>query len=350
MSKSWQTVKRLGSDLRRRLEQLPAKTRRWARQKFQRDLFPPVSFDRPLVANYCLIAACQMSCEFCEIWVRDNYQEPPPTDLHAHLPALAELAKRGVIWLNLSLGEPLLYPFLPEFLEAAREQGFRIALTTNGLLLPDLLTRLKSLIDRLSIKVFAPEEKDNDRICGQEGAWQQALDATGLAQKVGLRTAWKYPLNRSSLNALPDMINLAKQKRTRLELWFWPNRPPLGGFDLESLAYIRRCLPFPYVRVNNAQLAWLKQARPGRAAPPSLCRDQAAALTVGPDAKFIQPCFYQPRERSAPGQTAKSVQPDPQICAVCQAEEYVVPSIWQRRDRYLVRQAHSFLIDGVKGD
>lgn len=350
MKKFWQSIKRL-----------PARLRRGFHQKYQRDGFPPLALTRPLLADYSLIAACQMSCEFCDIWVRENYLQPPPVEFHQHLPALGKLASAGVIWLNLTFGEPLLYPFLPEFLAAAREQSFQIALTSNGLLLPDLLPRIKGQVDRLFLKIFAPEAKDHDRICGLKDSWDQVIAATVLAKKAGLPVAWKFPLNRSSLAYLPDMINLAKQKKIRLHLWFWPNKPPWGGFDQESLAYIRRCLPFPYVRLNNAQLSWFKKNQPGRPNRSGLCRAQAAALTVGPDGRFILPCFYQALTRVGPeavtinqGQirfvAPEPVKPDPEICAVCQAEEYVVPSIWQRRDLYFLKQIHSSLLDRVKGD
>lgn len=61
------------------------------------------------------------------------------------------------------MGEPLLHPMLSDFLEAAGELGFRVILTTNGVLLPkvmDILLAAPSL-HKVNISLHSHEANDN---------------------------------------------------------------------------------------------------------------------------------------------------------------------------------------------
>ena len=56
------------------------------------------------------------------------------------------------------MGEPTLHPLLPKFIEAAREKGFRPAITTNGSLLAEKGSAiLNALPYKISISLHAPE-------------------------------------------------------------------------------------------------------------------------------------------------------------------------------------------------
>ena len=76
--------------------------------------------------------ACNMSCSFCH-----------GTGRHKKQMSLGEFARiagnlRGMteyLYLHV-LGDPLTHPLLPIFIEYASKCGFKVALTTNGTLLP----------------------------------------------------------------------------------------------------------------------------------------------------------------------------------------------------------------------
>ena len=81
-----------------------------------------------------IINTCNMHCSFCH-----------GTSREARMMSLGEFARvvgnlRGVteyLYLHV-LGEPLTHPMLPTFIEYATKSGFKVAITTNGTLLPHL--------------------------------------------------------------------------------------------------------------------------------------------------------------------------------------------------------------------
>ena len=101
---------------------------------------------------------CNLSCAFC-----------PGTKRQKHIMAVEEFSSlmpklrpyTDYLYFHL-MGEPLLHPFLPEFLEIAGEWGFKVILTTNGTLLQkqqDVLLSSPAL-HKVNISLHAFEAND----------------------------------------------------------------------------------------------------------------------------------------------------------------------------------------------
>ena len=74
---------------------------------------------------------CNMHCSFCHGHSREPRQMTEGE--YAHI--LQQLqGKTGYIYHHL-MGEPLIHPLLPKFIQMARQAGFKPMITTNGTLL-----------------------------------------------------------------------------------------------------------------------------------------------------------------------------------------------------------------------
>ena len=97
---------------------------------------------------------CNLACSFCHQTTREKHFMT-----EAEFDALTDALKGKVTTLYFHLmGEPLLHPLLPRFIEKAAEKGFDAMITTNGTLLGRrgeelLATPLK----KVSISLHAPE-------------------------------------------------------------------------------------------------------------------------------------------------------------------------------------------------
>ena len=96
---------------------------------------------------------CNMACDFCHGTCRT-----PREMTLAEFEALTDRLVGRVEYLYFHLmGEPLLHPLLPRFIDRAREKGFRPMLTTNGSLLGEVgELLLQSPPHRISISLHAP--------------------------------------------------------------------------------------------------------------------------------------------------------------------------------------------------
>ena len=103
---------------------------------------------------------CNLSCAFC-----------PGTKRKKHAMTEAEFASllpklrpyTDFLYFHL-MGEPLLHPLLPKFLELAGEQGFKVILTTNGSLLQQRQETLlhAPALHKVNISLHAFEANDLD--------------------------------------------------------------------------------------------------------------------------------------------------------------------------------------------
>ena len=102
---------------------------------------------------------CNRSCSFCP-----GTRRPPRTMAVPEFRLICEKL-RGVtdyIYLHV-MGEPLIHPSLGEFIEIASEMGYKVAITTNGTLLPRRQVELlDSQIYKVNISVHSFEEGTNE--------------------------------------------------------------------------------------------------------------------------------------------------------------------------------------------
>lgn len=103
---------------------------------------------------------CNLNCTFCPGTTRKKHSMDLET-LRLILPKIRPYT--DFLYFHL-MGEPLLHPRLADFLDAANEYGFRVILTTNGVLLPKVIDTLLAspALHKVNISLHAHEA--NDRI------------------------------------------------------------------------------------------------------------------------------------------------------------------------------------------
>jgi MoaA/NifB/PqqE/SkfB family radical SAM enzyme len=87
--------------------------------------------------------------------------------------------------MSLSGGEPLLVPWAVEVARRLHDAGVVVTLFTSGWVLTERLgAELASSIDNVAVSVDGPSEEIHDRIRGRPGAFQKAMAALGILQRV----------------------------------------------------------------------------------------------------------------------------------------------------------------------
>ena len=129
---------------------------------------------------------CNLRCRHCAA----NCMTPKENKLTpAVLRRLSEEADAlGLCQFVVSGGEPLLFPDLPEVMEALQPNRFHIAMSTNGhFMTPEKAVELKKMgLDKVKISLddFDPELHDQNR--GKSGAFEKALNALKYCKDADL--------------------------------------------------------------------------------------------------------------------------------------------------------------------
>jgi radical SAM protein with 4Fe4S-binding SPASM domain len=126
---------------------------------------------------------------------------------------IRDLVDFGVPVLLLSGGEPLLREDFFELAGFAREQGLRLALSTNGTLITEAVARrLKGLsFAEVGISLDGIGEQ-NDRFRGKNGAYQAALDGIRNCVAEGLRVSLRLTITRFNYQEIPAIFRLVAEE------------------------------------------------------------------------------------------------------------------------------------------
>ena len=213
---------------------------------------------------------CNLRCSFCPGTRREKRYLPPE-----EFRVLAERLRPYASYLYLHvMGEPLLHPQLGELLHISWEMGFKICLTTNGVLLPDRQALLLSgpPLHKVSVSLHCMEGNGAGELNGYlRGAWEYAVQASRRGTICALRL-WNIGGADRRNGEILDFL-AEKLEAHPLSL----PQPRKGSWKLGERLYLEQAEKFE----------WPDLARPE--GPVRFClglRDQAAVLCDG----TVVPC------------------------------------------------------------
>ncbi len=213
---------------------------------------------------------CNLRCSFCPGTRREKRYLPPE-----EFRVLAERLRPYTAYLYLHvMGEPLLHPQLEELLHISWEMGFKICLTTNGVLLPDRQALLLSgpPLHKVSVSLHSMEGNGAGELGGYlSGAWEYAVQAARRGTICALRLWNIGGADRRNGEILDFLAEKLGERPLSLP------QPRKGSWKLGERLYLEQAEKFE----------WPDLARPE--GPVRFClglRDQAAVLCDG----TVVPC------------------------------------------------------------
>lgn len=144
---------------------------------------------RPLMTNIYLTKRCNLRCRYCY---------PPGDEPELPLPetlALLDKIRPHNPALNITGGEPLLYPGISLVLRRASELGFHpILLSTNGLLIERVIDELH-LVDHVVISLDSLSREVNERLTGVAGSTRKIVEAIERCGRLSYESGFDLSLH-----------------------------------------------------------------------------------------------------------------------------------------------------------
>jgi MoaA/NifB/PqqE/SkfB family radical SAM enzyme len=159
---------------------------------------------RPFFVQYSLLNACNTKCVYCNCPERED----PRASLEQHLHALSEFARLGAVRIKFLGGEPLLHQHLGALVSAAKSQGMRTAVVTNGFLVPQKMDLMKQF-DEIIISIDGSEEA-HDAQRGK-GTWKKVIAAIDACAAAKLDFFLSAVVTRDSMGEIDWLIATARQ-------------------------------------------------------------------------------------------------------------------------------------------
>ena len=168
----------------------------------------------PAVCDVSITDACNAACDFCG-FARDKRagQKHHWVDRRALARGLPLLRQRGVKYLGIQGGEPLLHPEVVRIIADAVQVGMQVALVTNGWLLPGKIDAIADAgLRTLTVSMDS----------GNVAAHEQNRGLSGLAARIqrGLERASRYRIFRIASVTVNRLVNFEELPETLSRLGF----------------------------------------------------------------------------------------------------------------------------------
>lgn len=109
--------------------------------------------------------------------------------------------------LNLTGGEPLLYPNVSNHIELLGE-NFHVNITTNGSLLKQLSEKALNVVNNFQISIYGYDEASYERYTGKKGQFQHVIDSMKLLTKKGKSFTVGICINKTVCNYIEKYIKM----------------------------------------------------------------------------------------------------------------------------------------------
>lgn len=186
----------------------------------------------PAVCDFSITNVCNAACDFCG-FARDKTLAGPAryVDAGAYARALPILHRRGIRYLTLQGGEPLVHPEVVRLVSQTVAAGISCAIITNGWFLLRYIAPLAAAgLCQVIVSLDSATLGEHERNRGLEGLEHRLAEGIALAQECGLPVQASVTVSR--------LVNYDELPNTLQRLGFddiafsYPRRDPLGSTSL----------------------------------------------------------------------------------------------------------------------
>ena len=192
--------------------------------------------------------ACNFRCQHCSISdFRHNKKEARSFTISDARELARQADELGLGHIDITGGEPLVFPDLDQLIEAIDPSKFYIQVDTNGWLMTDEKAKhLKSIgVDKIQLSLDNFDANEHDNFRRKQGAHERALKSIDSIQKAGLsmQIATVVTHQRARSEEFIQFLEFAKHRGVAVSVvWPKPVGEWAGNFDVlvtpEDIAYV----------------------------------------------------------------------------------------------------------------
>jgi radical SAM family uncharacterized protein len=244
---------------------------------------------RPVLAGHKLLYRCNLECQMCPFWRRED---DPLLTLPQEVRMMDALAAAGVSFLGFEGGEPLLRPELPAILEEAHAR-FHTSVVTNGWLLSQRFREFRRYVEFLFVSLDGMRET-HDRLRGIPRSFDRAV--------AGIRTvggevplAISHTVTKDNLGHAEQLVGLAQELGVRITVqvaYDYSTADAMSPSRAALRATIERLLELKLAGAPILESPEYFQALLGSwyGDRPWVCRPWMT-INVDPSGRIVMPCY-----------------------------------------------------------
>ncbi|MFI1362078.1 radical SAM protein [Streptomyces griseochromogenes] len=161
-------------------------------------------------ASFEINLGCNLRCKHCYLGLKVNSGMP----LADKLRCLRIMTEAGVLWLQITGGEPTIDKDFPATYRAAFELGMMISVSTNGSLLwrENLLTLFRACPPyRVTVSMYGATKATYDELTQREGAWDLFVQGMNAARAARLPLRMSIIVTEDTAHEEQAMLDLCER-------------------------------------------------------------------------------------------------------------------------------------------
>jgi len=206
---------------------------------------------QPIYGVLELTPLCNMNCDMCYVRLsrKEMAKKGKIVSLEKWLMLANEMKEAGVLFILLTGGEPLLYPYFKELYLALLNMGMVITVNTNGTLIDDKWIDFFSLHKprRINISLYG-SDKDYDRLCHNVDGHAKAINAIKQLKKSGIAVKMNYSIVKENSKSIDLVYQFAKN--LNVPIFFDSYMCPATRERSQTFAYQSRLTPQEAARIR----------------------------------------------------------------------------------------------------
>lgn len=261
----------------------------------------------PLIACFELLPLCNMNCDMCYVRLSRDETERQGGLYSADkwIDIARQMKDMGLLTLQLTGGEPLLFPEFKRLYLELKKMGLMLTINTNGTLINEKWADFfaKNPPRRFSITLYGADEKAYTELCHYPGGFAQTLRAVRLLRQRGLEVKLNYTVTRTNADDLWHVFEIAEEMNVPINVasYVMPvSRERSQPFDrqmrllpqeagrLNAIAYARAVGRIAFLNEAQRQLWSAKNLLPGE--PRMTCQAGRCSVMVNWQG-MMRPCI-----------------------------------------------------------
>lgn len=158
----------------------------------------------PLFLSWNITFRCNLRCKYCGV-CDVGPEEMTTEEVKEGLEAVWDLGTR---WITFSGGEPLIRHDIDEVLGYAKDKGFQVYISTNGIMIPKKLETIRRL-DHVNISIDGSKETHDD-IRGK-GTFDKAVEAVRVCQELRVPVSLQCVVSKTNLHCIEESAEVARE-------------------------------------------------------------------------------------------------------------------------------------------
>jgi MoaA/NifB/PqqE/SkfB family radical SAM enzyme len=197
------------------------------------DMLRLIRHGGPAICNVAVTNSCNARCDFCN-FANGKVQKADLRWIDADQfdRALEILYQRGIRYLNIFGGEPLLHPRLTEMIAMAIARNMAPAVITNGWLLPAKLEELAEAgLKTVYVSIDAPVAAEHEGNRGLNGLCERIRQATTRMPKLGVTPVAQIAMSKL-IGDYAALVPFLRDLGFRALTFSYPQQARLGSSSL----------------------------------------------------------------------------------------------------------------------